>query len=284
MNRRASSSLRRTEAHDPTALSSGYFRSIYEIEQHHWWQRGMRLISAALLGGRLTRPGQDLLDVGCGTGGFLSWARQAAPIARLCGADVAPAALELARERVPDAELHAAPIWCLPFESASFDVVVTNDVLQHVPEAWVASGLAELHRVVRSDGVILVRTNGAIRARRERDDWRVYDRDSLREAIEAAGLRCDRLSYANLMPSLIAVVRRRRPEAPTEIRHGVPTPVSPVKNTIGYSLLRAEARYLARPTRALPFGHALLAVASPRGHRGAMPGPRATRSPVAADW
>ena len=52
-------------------IPKDYYRRIFEDEERHWWYRGMLSITAALLGERLTRPGQRLLDAGCGTGGFL---------------------------------------------------------------------------------------------------------------------------------------------------------------------------------------------------------------------
>ena len=46
----------------------------------------------------------------------------------------------------------------LPFEDGSFDIVVANHMLYHVPDPDRA--VAELARVLRSDGVLLAATNG----------------------------------------------------------------------------------------------------------------------------
>jgi SAM-dependent methyltransferase len=136
-------------------------------------------------------------------------------------------------------------------------------VLQHVVETELEQSLSEVRRVLRSDGVLLLRTNGARRARRERDDWRIYDRAALAATLEAAGFRCERLTYANLVLSLLAAARGRSPRAPTETSHGIPRPASSLQNALGYRALRAEARYLARGSRVLRYGHTLLALASP---------------------
>ena len=50
---------------------------------------------------------------------------------RVCGVDIGSAAIELARERVPEAELAVTPLTTLPFEDGTFDLVSLNDVLQH---------------------------------------------------------------------------------------------------------------------------------------------------------
>src|SRR5204863_8301010 len=94
--------------------------------------------------------------------------------ASVVGVDVSADAIELAREQVPSAELHVATVWELPLPADAFDLVVTNDVIQHVPEPWVTAALRELRRVLRDDGTLLVKANGARRLRREGEEWRVY--------------------------------------------------------------------------------------------------------------
>ena len=47
-----------------------------------------------------------------------------------------------------EADLRTAPLCALPFADGSFDLVVTNDVLQHVPEDEVDESLRELRRVL----------------------------------------------------------------------------------------------------------------------------------------
>jgi SAM-dependent methyltransferase len=241
-----------------------YYRRIFVAEERHWWYRGMQAVTAALLGERLERSGQRLLDAGCGTGGFLRWALDRGSFSASAGVDVATAAIELAHARVPEADLHAAALAALPFEDASFDLVVSNDVLQHVHEDDVAASLSELRRVLSPSGTLLLRTNGARRLRRERDDWRAYDRATLTAELERAGFSCERLTYANTAPSLWGALRGRSPCAPTEESDGVPSRrPRRVGQCVGGALLQAEARYLSRPGRTLPYGHTLFAVASP---------------------
>ena len=124
--------------------------------------------------------------------------------------------------------------------------MVSNDVLQHVDESDVGESLAELRRVLEAGGTLQLRTNGSRRLRRERHDWRAYDRATLREQLESAGFRCERVSYVNTLLSLYGAIRGRVPHAPSEDRDGLPrsTP-SDLVSTVGARLLRAEARWLA---------------------------------------
>ena len=205
--------------------------------------------------------GRHLLDAGCGTGGYLRYLLDEGHFAGAAGADIASAAIDLARERVPEADLRVAPLHELPFEDASFDLAVSNDVLQHVPEAHVHDSLLELRRILVSGGTLLLRTNGSRRLRRERDDWRAYDASTLRRELESAGFGVKRITYANTALSLLAALRRRVPHAPSEERHGIPmeAPLGLV-SMVGGASLSAERRWLGRG-RALPYGHTLFSLA-----------------------
>ena len=66
-------------------------------------------------------PGQPVLDVGCGTGVFLRAAADRG--ARAFGLDASERLLEIARERVPDADLRTGDMELLPYEDDSFDLV-----------------------------------------------------------------------------------------------------------------------------------------------------------------
>jgi SAM-dependent methyltransferase len=245
-------------------VPADYYERIAAVEAGHWWHVGMRALTAELLAKPLAAGGQALLDAGCGTGGFLRWAAETGAFSHVVGTDISTHAIELARRRTPELELHVAPLSDLPFGDAVFDVVTINDVLQHVPEDLVTAALRECGRVMRPTATLLIRTNGARRARRERSDWRVYDGSSLAGALRAAGLRPERITYAAFVPSLWAVATARAPRPPqegAEGRDGVPDPASPIMDAIGRNLLAAERIWLRHPKRRIPFGHTLFAVA-----------------------
>ncbi|HEV2809117.1 MAG TPA: class I SAM-dependent methyltransferase [Acidimicrobiales bacterium] len=97
-----------------------------------------------------------VLDVGVGTGE--SFKHTPATVRELVGLDPDPAMLRQAQRRLEEAHV---PAWLvqseserLPFASASFDTVVACLVLCTVTD--VASTVAELHRVLRPGGRLLV--------------------------------------------------------------------------------------------------------------------------------
>lgn len=106
------------------------------------------------------RPGQDLLDVGCGPGTITTdLARRVAPgtVVGLDAADtvVAEARARLADDPVPGVSFVVGSVYDLEWDDASFDVVHAHQVLQHLADP--VAGLAETRRVLRPNGILAVR-------------------------------------------------------------------------------------------------------------------------------
>jgi SAM-dependent methyltransferase len=107
---------------------------------------------------------RQALDVGCGTGAFLlPVARRLVPRgATVIGLDLAEGTLGQARARV---QAEGLPVECvlgdveaLPFDDGSFDLVLANYLLYHVPD--LERAIAQLRRVLRPGGMLLAATNG----------------------------------------------------------------------------------------------------------------------------
>src|SRR5919198_264659 len=62
-------------------------------------------------------PGQRVLDIGCGAGTFLRLVADRG--AKPCGLDASQALIELARRRVPEADLRVGGMGGLPFDDDS---------------------------------------------------------------------------------------------------------------------------------------------------------------------
>jgi SAM-dependent methyltransferase len=85
-------------------------------------------------------PGQLVLDIGCGVGTFLRLVVERG--ARAFGLDASDALIELARERLPEADLRVGEMEALPYEDDSFDLVTgfnsfffANDIVVALREA-----------------------------------------------------------------------------------------------------------------------------------------------------
>jgi ubiquinone/menaquinone biosynthesis C-methylase UbiE len=121
----------------------------------------MRRVRAAAQRALDPRPGQRLLDAGCGLGEVArDLAAAVAPGGQVVGVDASAAAVAVATERAGDSGVTYAvgDLLSLDFEDQTFDGVRAERVLQHLgtPDAAVA----ELMRVTRSGGrVCLVDTD-----------------------------------------------------------------------------------------------------------------------------
>ncbi|OOG61664.1 hypothetical protein B0E46_14635 [Rhodanobacter sp. B04] len=98
------------------------------------------------------RPGQRLLDIGCGNGDFLVNARDAGW--SVTGIDTDPKAVAVARQRNLDARVGSVDLFAS--ESACFDVVTLSHVLEHLHEP--RCFLQAVHRLLKPGGVIFVDT------------------------------------------------------------------------------------------------------------------------------
>lgn len=106
------------------------------------------------------RPGERVVDVGCGAGiDSLIAARMVGPDGRVIGVDMTPAMLAKARQSAARAGLDTVEFRegygeALPVEDGWADVVVSNGVLNLMPDK--AAGLAEMARVLRPGGRLQV--------------------------------------------------------------------------------------------------------------------------------
>ena len=103
--------------------------------------------------------GVTFLEVGYGRGELLLHA--AMKKARVWGVDYSPDAVLVAREtlrRFPDADLRTADSRRLPFPDDRFDRVFSGDVIEHMSYSDAVRSLAEMYRVVRPGGFVLVKT------------------------------------------------------------------------------------------------------------------------------
>ncbi|MFL5311708.1 MAG: class I SAM-dependent methyltransferase [Myxococcales bacterium] len=100
-----------------------------------------------------------LLDVACGTGHLLRMLGAALPGARLFGVDLSPHYLARARETLPrelDVSLVCENAESLPFPDGHFDAATNVFLLHELPGEVGARILAEMARVVRPGGLVVV--------------------------------------------------------------------------------------------------------------------------------
>lgn len=234
---------------------------LFALEDEHWRFRALRRLLGSALRRHAPRPARGerlrLLDAGCGTGAN---ARALGELGRVTAIDLHPRALGLAARRGLSA-LARASVSALPFRDGAFDVVVSVDVLYHRAVSDDAAALAELARVCRPGGVVLLWLAAYEWMRSAHDvvvhTERRYTRRSVEALARRAGLEVVRAGYANALLFPAAALHRWW-------TRGAPAPRSDVQSAPAWlnaglaHLLGAEHALALRLP--LPFGLSVFAV------------------------
>jgi len=200
----------------PMIFSADYYARLRALEEGSWWHAALRDVAGGLLArARLPARGRAV-DVGCGSGLTLAWFLAARPQWRAVGFDVSLAAARAAAATRPR-EVVAAAAAAIPLETASTDLVLCFDVLQHLPLAGGdRAALGEMRRVLRPGGALLLRTNAQSwppLADDPEHEFRRYTPVDLRRKLAAEGFRVRRLGRVNALLGLAEIpreLRRRR--------------------------------------------------------------------------
>jgi SAM-dependent methyltransferase len=249
------------------------FDNIAASEENFWWFRGMRRILFPLLDRALARraPGRAL-EAGCGIGFFARefQKRYRWPIVPL---DLGREGLRYARglglERLVQADLRR-----LPFPGASFDLLLSLDVIVHFPRGQEEIPMREMARVLRPGGLLAVRVS-ALEALRSRHSAFTFERQRftrgrLLRLAEECGIRPLRATYANslLLPVALFKFRVWEPLFSPSPSSGT-GPVAPWLNWLLSIPLRAEAGLIRRGVD-LPLGQSLVLIGERRGEEPVM--------------
>jgi ubiquinone/menaquinone biosynthesis C-methylase UbiE len=133
---------------DPYHRVAGIYDRLFEP-----LNSGLRLLGVSMF------PPEErmrVLDVGCGTGVHLEIYRRF-NCKKLYGIDTSPSMLDVARSRLgKNAELRLGNATEIPYESDTFDLVLCMLVLHEMDQPTRNSVLAEIKRVLKTDGHILL--------------------------------------------------------------------------------------------------------------------------------
>jgi ubiquinone/menaquinone biosynthesis C-methylase UbiE len=119
---------------------------LFAGSEKRFTQAGLRLLDP--------KPGEGVLEIGCGTGHGLAWLAKAG--AAVNGLDLSAGMLARARRAVKrsgaSADLCQGDAVRLPFKSNSFNAVFLSFTLELFPEDEIPLVLAECRRLLRWDG------------------------------------------------------------------------------------------------------------------------------------
>ncbi len=237
------------------------YELIYQVEDRHWWYRGMESITRAMLARWYGASSQlSILDAGCGTGKAMS--TFLADYGCVTGIDVHPLALDYCRKRGLS-QIARASVLDLPFASAQFDVVTSFDVLYEKAVANDLVALREFVRVLIPNGRVFLRLPAYDWLRGRHDEMvhtqKRYTAKEVARLIVQSGLMVEHISFANMFLFPVALLKRvgekltgARDEA-SDLRVS-----AGLFNKLFEKILASEAPLVARYS--LPFGLSVVAV------------------------
>ncbi|NKE57419.1 methyltransferase domain-containing protein [Lentzea sp. PSKA42] len=130
----------------------------YELASALAFAGSRRRIFGRLVALAGVRVGDEVLDVGCGPGYLTSLAAQASPGGRAVGVDVSEQMVEEARRKRAggNCSFVLGKAEALDLPDASFDVVLSSLAIHHIPEEARGQAFAEMFRVLRHGGRVLI--------------------------------------------------------------------------------------------------------------------------------
>ena len=256
------------------AMKPENYSIIFEVEDDHWWFVGRRAVVFAQIEDALGTPSPSraglageashacaracqILDIGCGTGATMDHLQRYGAV---YGVDLSELPLSFSQRRGQRRVLCASAT-VLPFAAASFDLVTALDVVEHLDDD--VAGLREIRRVLKPGAPALIFVPAFQALWGPNDDQsghkRRYRLPQLHATVAAAGLRVERISYANIaMFAPIWLGRKllkllgRTEQAENRINH-------PLLNRLIARVFASEAHWLRR--HSLPFGVSIICVA-----------------------
>ncbi|MCD4775657.1 MAG: glycosyltransferase [Candidatus Aegiribacteria sp.] len=239
-------------------LKSDEYRYMYEVENSHWWFVSRRnLMIELIIPFNMKTP--EILDVGCGTGGNMKALNK---IGHACGTDLSDRAVEFCRINGLDNVIECG-IEEVPLKNRSFDIVVCLDVLEHLDNP--SAGLAELRRVLKDDGRIIVTVPAFSSLWSQHDvalgHLRRYRRRTLKRLVEDSGFEVLKMSHLYFLSFFfVAPFRlfRRFFIEGSKVKSDTTSLPPRLLNSLLLRIFTAEAHFSSK--FGLPFGTTIYAV------------------------
>ena len=168
----------------------------------------------------LLRPA-NLIDIGCGSGGFLAHVQKAMPQLQLLAMDLSEGMIQEVRNRFGGAvEAIVGDAEHMPLESSTFDAVSVNMSIHHWPHPQ--AGINEVFRILVPGGHLLLEDMDCIPPIRAvanvvfpllpGGDVKMYTQAEIRMLLTAAGFEI--LSYHKITPwTFLCVAEKPRGDA-----------------------------------------------------------------------
>jgi SAM-dependent methyltransferase len=239
-------------------------RATARAEARHFWFRGFRWFVTPLVRHALGNQSRArILDCGCGTGTNLTLFERSGTS---YGFDRSAVGLYIGRQS-GRRRLVRATVTAVPFATETFDLVTSFDVLYALEEPDERAAVAEMFRLTRPGGYVLVNVAAMDILRGDHSvlshEVRRYSRETLSRLLTTAGFAIERITYTNAalflpLAAMRTLHRWRGLAREDEAQREISIPPWPV-NAVMSAVLFLESVWLRRFNS--PFGSSLLCLA-----------------------
>lgn len=235
-------------------MPESHFRSLGDLEYTYWWHQHRLRVSLSLLRHeRLKHPA--ILDMGCGTGGFLHQIKESLQASRAVGIDASPTAVDKTRAKgldVIQSDLAAIPVKL----NKKYDLVTAMDVLEHLECETVLIEAAS--HALKQGGLFLASVPAHPWLYSSWDHhlghYRRYTEKTLIERFDLTQWNAVRVTHAFSFAYIPALIRRMTGKTYSSNDCVFP-PVPRVVNRVLMWLSRCESKWIERAN--MPFGLSL---------------------------
>lgn len=135
------------------------FRMMYEAEEQLWWYR---ILHEKILAEIQTKFGQNtditILDIGCGTGGLLTFLRKN-HYSNIRGIDYSDYSIRFSKSRDLNVQKMSIDDINTHFQHQQFDVIICNDVFYCLDKNQIINALVNISTLLKTNGVLLSNNN-----------------------------------------------------------------------------------------------------------------------------
>lgn len=185
------------------------YKLMFEVEDTHFWYKGMRKITNTLLEKYLPKNNrQKILDAGCGTGKNIMFLKK---YGKVSGFDISSQAITYCKKRKLT-NIKLGSIDEIPYKNNVFDLVTCFDVLGQIEVRNINKSIKEFKRVLKPGGILLIRVAAY--------DWlkgyhdkavhtkHRFKKNELEKLLTINNLKVIKTSYANCLLLPISILKR----------------------------------------------------------------------------
>ncbi len=239
-------------------MEKAEYENMYVAEESHFYYVSLHKLILSLLKRYAPKKSLNILDAGCGTGRLAELMQQ---YGNVIGIDMSDEALKFAKKR--GLTVQKASVMKLPFKDNSFEVITSIDVIYHKAVNDDVKALKEMHRVLKPNGVLILRVQAIPWLKTSHDRFvhgaRRYSKKMLQTKLVASGFTTVKLSYMNAILAPVGIAQHvYETFLPPKAEYSSVKQVNQLINMTALGILKFEGKLLYKIN--LPYGLGLLAV------------------------